>query len=144
MQMRLLSVFTAFAIVIMFVTLGHSTVSAGQGAGSGLYSQPQAERGQQTYGQQCAPCHGPDLMGSNDAPSLSGPDFVGYWKDQTVADLFDVIATTMPSNNPGTLTPAQAAELVAFILQTNSYPAGDKELEQDPAALKTTLGPPTP
>ena len=42
----------------------------------------------------------------------------------------------MPSDNPGTLTKPQVAEVVAFILKYNGYPAGANDL----AASADSLG----
>ena len=40
----------------------------------------------------------------------------------------------MPSDNPGSLTKPQTAELVAFVLKYNAYPAGTVDL---PAAAES-------
>ena len=57
------------------------------------------------------------------------------------SDLFDKIRATMPADAPGTLEPPQVADLVAFILQANKFPAGRAELGAGGAALRQiTLG----
>ena len=43
----------------------------------------------------------------------------------------------MPSNAPGTLTPEQYADVMAFVLSVNKYPAGQTELPTTSAALKS-------
>ena len=43
----------------------------------------------------------------------------------------------MPANAMGTLTRAQASDVLAFMLQTSKFPAGRAELSADEAALKT-------
>ena len=42
----------------------------------------------------------------------------------------------MPANEPGTITRQQAADIAAYILQTDKFPAGRTELASDDAALK--------
>jgi hypothetical protein len=41
----------------------------------------------------------------------------------------------MPQNNPGSLSPAEYASIVAFYLQQSGYSPGSTELPGDPAAL---------
>jgi hypothetical protein len=42
----------------------------------------------------------------------------------------------MPQDSPGRLTPQQCADVVAFVLSMNKYPAGTADLSTDAAALK--------
>jgi mono/diheme cytochrome c family protein len=90
----------------------------------GVYSVVQAKRGQAVYGGACASCHGPQLEGRNQAPPLAGMEFMMNWDGQTLADFFDKIQTTMPGDKPGTLAPEQNADIIAYILSVNKFPAG--------------------
>jgi len=101
-----------------------------------VYTAAQAKRGETVYGASCSSCHAPDLSGSGQASSLIGKDFNDAWDGQTLADLFDRIQTTMPADAPGTLKPADSADVVAFILSKAKFPAGEAELPADAAALK--------
>ena len=101
-----------------------------------VYTAAQAKRGETVYGASCSSCHAPDLSGSGQASSLIGKDFNDAWDGQTLADLFDRIQTTMPADAPGTLKPADSADVVAFILSKGKFPAGEAELPADAAALK--------
>jgi mono/diheme cytochrome c family protein len=101
----------------------------------GVYSKQQADRGKATYGEQCAKCHGESLNGGEGAPELSGKAFVGRWSGNSVGALFGIIHKTMPTDDPGNLSTRQAADLTAYILSSNGFPAGDKELENSVAAL---------
>lgn len=96
----------------------------------------QAKRGETVYSASCSSCHAPDLSGSGQASPLIGKDFNDAWDGQTLADLFDRIQTTMPADAPGTLKPAESADVVAFILSKGNVPAGEAELPADAAALK--------
>jgi len=69
-------------------------------------------------------------------PPLAGDVFLEPRDKQPVSDLFDKIHNTMPADAPGTLEPQQVADLVAFILQANTFPAGRAELGTDAGALK--------
>lgn len=62
-------------------------------------------------------------------PALSGHAFqVIASRQENVYRLFTIIAADEPQNNPGSLTGEQYADVVAFILQRNGYPAGKNEL----------------
>ena len=110
--------------------------AAGGSVTAGVYTADQAKRGQMIYGDACAKCHLDDLSGGATSPPLVGNDFVGGWKGKTLGALFDEVKMTMPFDSPGSLTPAQYADVIAYILQSNKYPTGDKELDKDAAPLQ--------
>ncbi len=101
----------------------------------GIFTEDQAKRGEPLYAQHCAACHGPDLSGGEMAPSLTGGEFASNWNDLSVGDLFDRIRQSMPQNAPGTLSRAQNADIVAFMLQKAGVPAGSAELPGDSQVL---------
>ena len=68
-------------------------------------------------------------------PPLVGGAFTSNWNDLTVGDLFERIRTTMPLDNPGRLSRQQNADVIAFVLKANNWPAGAAELPAD-SALK--------
>jgi len=95
----------------------------------GVYTADQAKKGEGLYKEQCAQCHGDNLEGSGPMPPLAGKDFLANWTGKTVGDLYEKTQTTMPATAPGTLTPEQAADIVAFLLSKDNYPAGAAALE---------------
>lgn len=102
----------------------------------GVYSSQQAGRGGQLYMETCASCHGPDMTGIDAAPPLTGGRFASNWNGVTLGDMVERIRISMPQNNPGTLSRAQIADVMAYILQQNGFPAGQKELPRQTAFLK--------
>jgi hypothetical protein len=93
----------------------------------GIYTTAQAERGKATFTAACLRCHGADLSGTT-APALKGDRFQTSWGGDTVDSLFGKIRDTMPPNF-GTFVPDEAKlDIVAYILQTNEFPAGPTEL----------------
>jgi len=102
----------------------------------GVYTPEQATRGKAVYGKECASCHGAGLDGSGTAPPLAGADFKSDWNGQTVDDLFEKMQTTMPGDQPGRLSRKQNADILAFLLMSNGFPAGSKELPTDAAVLQ--------
>jgi S-disulfanyl-L-cysteine oxidoreductase SoxD len=124
-----------FAIALAGLSVPAVRAEQAKTVNEGVYTEAQATRGQGMYGQQCASCHATDLTGSG-APALVGKDFLSVWGGMSVDDLVEKIATSMPSGAPGSLSRVQSADLVAFILKSNGFPAGFAELDSDAATLK--------
>ena len=101
---------------------------SGRSTAEGVYTAEQAKRGEELYAEQCAVCHGDDLMGSEVVPSLAGPEFEVFWRGQPVSGLFEKIRISMPQTAPGSLTPEQSADAVAHLLSVMKSPAGSMEL----------------
>ena len=134
--------YTAVLVMVACMALAgssYSTVRAQQAAArsvlEGVYTLEQSKRGETRFASDCAACHDAKLTGDI-GPALVGKDFIGGWKSMTVGDLFEKIKTDMPANAPGTLTAAQTADVLAFVLSANRYPAGTTELPPDAALLK--------
>jgi mono/diheme cytochrome c family protein len=102
----------------------------------GVYTADQAKRGESAYAANCASCHGDQLNGGEMAPPLAGGEFMSNWNGLTVGDLFERIRTTMPANTPGKLSRETNADITAFILAFNKFPAGDHDLPRTTEALK--------
>ncbi len=120
----------ALVVTIMFGTL----VGAAQGSKTtkdGVFTEAQATRGKAAYLSACASCHQEGLQGADLAPPLKGDDFLLPWTSKSVQDLFDRVQTTMPGDAPGSLTPQVNADIVAYMLQVNRFPAGTEELKPD-------------
>jgi len=98
----------------------------------GVFTEEQAERGEESYQSICAACHGEQLRASDpNAPDLRDMFFTINWVGQSVGDKFDRIHTTMPPGAGGTLQRDMVVDIVAFILSFNGVPAGDEELPAD-------------
>lgn len=104
---------------------------AGRSSWSGVFTAAQAERGHQLFSANCAGCHGANLAGDEMAPQLAGPNFLSNWNGENVGDLVERIHTTMPADDPGKLSTAQATDIASYILSANQMPAGTTELPRD-------------
>jgi mono/diheme cytochrome c family protein len=102
----------------------------------GVYTAAQAMRGQAVFEMHCAACHG-DMLEGLVGPPLAGDDFLAERDQQPVSDLFAKIHATMPADAPGSLEPQQVADVIAFILRANKFPAGGAELPTADTALKS-------
>jgi len=98
-------------------------------------TQHQADRGTRPYAENCAPCHGAALQGQGAFPPLVGDRFNASWEGKSVADLLTRMRRTMPQDEPGSLTPAQVADILAYVLRAGGFPAGQTPLDGDPGAL---------
>ncbi len=102
----------------------------------GVYTDAQAMRGEQVYQDECTFCHLDDLMGDAFATPLVDDAFTFRWDGSSVGDLMTVIQVTMPADRPQTLSDEAVADVIAFLLKMNEYPAGDEELAADQAELE--------
>jgi mono/diheme cytochrome c family protein len=128
------------ALASLSLALGASVVALkAQGASrnvwDGVYTADQATQGKALYDNKCALCHGAELNGAEMAPPLAGAVFLGNWAGLSAGDLFTRIHTTMPANDPGSLSNADTALALAYILSVNQFPAGTTPLPSDDAAL---------
>jgi mono/diheme cytochrome c family protein len=121
----------AHAVRLLLLSVGLTAcASAGSlpaGPVPAYYTADQAARGQRTFSTICAVCHGRN--------EFTGPIFRVTWMADPIGAIFDHIATKMPQNRPGSLTPQQYIDVVAYMLQLNRRPAGDRELPPDPELL---------
>jgi cytochrome c len=102
----------------------------------GVYTEEQAKRGEELYRKECASCHGDTLAGGGGAAPLTGGTFLSNWNGLTVGDLFERIRKTMPQGSPGKLTKQQDADILAYLLSFNKFPAGKTELQKQVEFLK--------
>jgi cytochrome c len=110
--------------------------SSGRSVWDGVYTEEQAKRGEALYEKQCSACHGDKLAGRESAPALTGGAFLANWNGLPLSDLFERVRRTMPQNAPGKLTRQQNADILAFVLSFNKFPAGKIELYRQAEMLK--------
>jgi mono/diheme cytochrome c family protein len=123
----------AIALLILMAEASNpiAVASAEPSVWDGVYSSAQAKRGQALYAKACTSCHRDDLEGHGPTPSLAGPEFRDRWDGQTLGDLFEKMQATMPADHPGTLRREENGAILAFILRSNEFPAGEKDLRTE-------------
>jgi S-disulfanyl-L-cysteine oxidoreductase SoxD len=130
MRFRVVIASLVFLQALIFVSAqGKTTLD-------GIYSEAQATRGEKVYAASCTTCHGDDLSGGGQTPPLSGKEFNGDWNDLSIGDLYDRTHLSMPADKPGSLTPEQTVDVIAYLLKKGNFPAGQADLPTDTAALK--------
>src|SRR5580700_7328271 len=98
--------------------------------GGALFGQTlqQAEAGRTVYQARCSSCHAPDL-GGNEAPQLSGSNFMSSWAARTARELVTYIQASMPPpGNAGGLGEESSVNVAAFILAANGAAPGNQAL----------------
>lgn len=137
--MKIRMAFLAVA-VLWAVSFAQPSVRAEQDGGKtvwdGVFTAEQAERGSVAYEEACGSCHGGDMAGDGFAPALSGGEFSGNWNSLSLGDLYDRIRISMPPTGPAEVPNAQKADILAYMLKFNRYPAGTVELEAKTEVLK--------
>jgi quinoprotein glucose dehydrogenase len=63
---------------------------------------------------------------------------MNFYDDQslTVGELFDRTRSTMPQSRPGSLSREANAEILAYVLSANQFPAGKTDMPQSSEVLK--------
>jgi mono/diheme cytochrome c family protein len=121
-------------VVLLGISIGLS--QAKRSVWDGVYTEEQAKRGQERYQNLCASCHGDSLEGGESAPPLAGGSFLANWNTLSVGELFDRTRSTMPQSKPGSLSREANAEIMAYLLSANQFPAGKDALPQQSEVLK--------
>jgi hypothetical protein len=95
----------------------------------GVYTKPQAQRGQAAYLQYCVGCHKADLTGIDGA--MKGDFFMERRREDNLETLFLDMKATMPRGNPGSLPDQTYVDIISYVLENNEMPAGPTELKPD-------------
>lgn len=135
MHLRLGSTF-ALLVLVAAPARAQSAPDSTVAAPAATYTANQARRGQATYQRNCLACH--------TAAAYTGVAFRRAWAGRSPFEIWELIRTTMPQDNPGRLKPTEYADIVAYMLRLNGYPAGDEELPADAGQLQSLIIPATP
>lgn len=95
---------------------------------AGVYTADQASRGENVFMSLCVSCH--------PAATQAGLAFSARWGGRPLSELYEAIKDKMPKNDPGSLTPEESAQLIAYVLKLNEVMAGKTALVGDPEELK--------
>lgn len=95
-------------------------------ASHGVYTSAQARRGASLYEDICLACH--------TLSRFRGADFATKWSSQPLAVLYKAVKA-MPLGEPESLASEEYADVVAYLLSINGYPAGQHELTGSDAAM---------
>ncbi len=97
------------------------------GSGNSFFTIGQARRGSGLFRDNCVSCHA--------SSEFTGSSFERRWRNRAVGDIYEFILYSMPDDNPGGLPEQTYADIVAYVLDLNDFPAGDAELPTSMDAL---------
>jgi cytochrome c len=89
----------------------------------------QVAAGQSLYAQSCAKCHGDKGQGGTGPIVIGGSKRIASY--QTTQRLYDYVSRTMPFDAPGSLTPDQYWNVIAYLLDENQLLPEDTVLGPD-------------
>ncbi len=92
-----------------------------------FYTTRQAPRGNGLFRDNCVSCHA--------SSEFAGSSFERRWRNRSVGDIYEFILYSMPDDNPGGLPAQTYADIVAYMLELNDFPAGESELPTSMDAL---------
>ncbi|MDT8369466.1 MAG: cytochrome c [Longimicrobiales bacterium] len=95
-----------------------------------IYTAAQAERGREVYIRVCSQCHTLDWYQG---------EIIRAWEGGPLYNLFEVISTRMPEDNPGSLSRREYVAVLAYILSINGLPAGSTPLSTGRSRLAAIL-----
>jgi mono/diheme cytochrome c family protein len=104
------------------------STKAGRSTKDGVYSEAQAVRGEAIFKAACVECHVPD--------DYIGDTFKAKFVGGTAFDMYDLIKSSMPQNNPGSLSNTEYADVVSYLFKLNGLPTRDADLPAVPESLK--------
>jgi mono/diheme cytochrome c family protein len=76
----------------------------------------------------CKNCHTPE--------SHTSAVFTAKWNGKPLSALYEYIRDQMPKNDPGSLSPEEYTDVVAYLLRLNRMPFGQSDLPADSDAMK--------
>jgi mono/diheme cytochrome c family protein len=129
---------TAFGVLLIagVAALGAQEAQTPRTVWDDVYTDTQAKRGEEIYLERCVRCHGTTLAGGTDgAGPLTGPTFKGNWNGVGLGDMVERMRLSMPLDNPATLSRQQTADVLAYILSMNQFPAGKTDLPRQTELL---------
>ena len=92
-----------------------------------MYTEEQATAGLDVFTKVCAECH--------EKKDMTSADFKTKWGGRPLLELYELVRTTMPDGNPGSLSRTEYANALAYVLKLNGLPAGAATVMPDSAAM---------
>lgn len=121
------NIFVATAAAFLAAVAGAAAQAPAKTTNSGVYTTAQAERGKKQFATSCTACH--------DTARFSGDTFLEAWNGKPLKEIWDIASGTMPEDNPGSLKQQEYADILAYFLSLNEYPAGEAELAPGAAPM---------
>ena len=118
-------------VVLVLTIVSAGAAQEKKSVKAGVYTAAQADRGISIFRSKCASCHAPNRF--------TDDFFYQSFADKPLWEMFDVISDSMPEDNPGSLKKEEYADVIAYLLKLNNFPAGDTDLPIDKDALSAIV-----
>jgi mono/diheme cytochrome c family protein len=92
-----------------------------------MYTEDQATAGLEVFTKVCSECH--------EKKDMTSADFKTKWGGRPLLELYELVRTTMPDGNPGSLSRTEYANAMAYVLKLNGLPAGAAAIMPDSVAM---------
>lgn len=115
--------------VLLSTALTSGAVLADKGLGDGVYTKEQAAKGKSVFDQSCKACHDKEFYRAK----------LPAWKGQSLAALIDTISVTMPEDNAGGLYMDDYVNVMAYVLYSLKYPAGEAPMSMDDGSMDSII-----
>ncbi len=116
---------TVVAVAASGLLAWHGADADPRTVNDGVYTEDQADAGEELYTQHCLLCHDKKYF----RPVLQ------RWEGQPISVMYTVMSTSMPESNPGFLSEKEYVDILAYILSLSRYASGDTELDYQDGAL---------
>jgi mono/diheme cytochrome c family protein len=93
-----------------------------------IFTDAQVQRGIKVYQSLCAECHMP--------VQFTMDVFTNTWNGRYLFEIYELIRTTMPYENPGRLSKKEVADVLSYILSLNNLQSGQSDLPTTSSKLK--------
>lgn len=93
-----------------------------------IFTEAQVQRGIKVYELFCAECHMP--------VQFTMDVFTNTWNGRYLFEIYELIRTTMPYENPGRLSKKEVADVLSYILSLNNLQTGEYDLPTTSSKLK--------
>lgn len=114
--------------LVALPAFAQSATAASERTASGSFTEDQAVKGETAFRSFCASCH--------TVEDHTNDKFRHDWFGRTVYDLYKMLRTTMPDDNPGGLSDDEYTRVIAYILKLNGFKPGTDSLLSDTTLLK--------
>jgi mono/diheme cytochrome c family protein len=121
---------------VPIIKAADSSVPGSKTIWDGVFTEQQAQRGQQVYQRACAACHLDTLQGDTVSPPLIGSGFIARFTGQSAHEMVQNLRGSMPQNAPDSLGDRAYIDLVSYLLKQNGSKTGALELPLDVAELE--------
>jgi ankyrin repeat protein len=121
---------------VPIIKAADSSVPGSKTIWDGVFTEQQAQRGQQVYQRACAACHLDTLQGDTVSPPLVGSGFIARFTGQSAHEMVQNLRGSMPQNAPDSLGDRAYIDLVSYLLKQNGSKTGALELPLDVAELE--------